>query len=122
MQTATGILAFVASASTRWDNALALLSRYMGLILCENQGLCEAARGQLTQVEIKPGFSVARPVEANRCQGLDSVLHGGPAERSDAGIPAGADLGIRRQARVHQPLGVADRPLVEAREHCPREF
>jgi hypothetical protein len=93
------------------------------LILSALRGPCGAGSArQLTQVETEPGFDVARPLEANRCQGLDSFLRGGPAQRSDAGVPPRAELDIRRQARVHQPLGVGDRPFVERRNPSRQRF
>jgi hypothetical protein len=49
-------------------------------------------------------------------QRFDPILGGGSPERSDARIPSGTDLDIRRQAGVDEALGVGDRPFVELGE------
>src|SRR5208282_5907768 len=67
----------------------------------------------LAQVVSEPIFDVPRLVEAARHQRFDPILGGGPRERSDARIPPGAELDVRRQAGVDKALGVADRPFVK---------
>jgi hypothetical protein len=52
-------------------------------------------------------------VEPARHQLFDSILGGGSTERSDARIPPGTDLDVRRQAGVDEALGLSDRPFVE---------
>src|SRR5208283_2602744 len=54
----------------------------------------------LAQVVSEPIFDVPRLVEAARHQRFDPILGGGPRERSDARIPPGAELDVRRQAGV----------------------
>src|ERR1041385_7275485 len=52
----------------------------------------------LSQVVSQPIFGVAWLVEALRHEGFDSILCGWSTERSDAGVPSGAEFDIRRQA------------------------
>ena len=67
----------------------------------------------LSQVVSEPIFDVAWLVEALRDEGFDSILGGGSTERSDAGVPSGAEFDIRRQAGIDEALGLGDRPFVE---------
>src|SRR6202030_4036835 len=68
----------------------------------------------LAHVVSQPIFDIPRLVEAARHQLFDSILGGGSPERTNARIPPGADLDVRRQAGVDEALGVSDRPLVES--------
>ncbi len=52
-------------------------------------------------------------MEAARHQRFDPLLGGGSPERTDARIPPGAELDVRRQAGVDEALGLCDRPFVE---------
>src|SRR5690349_11760120 len=70
------------------------------------------ARDQ-SQVVSQPILGVAWLVEALRHEGFDSILGGWSTERSDAGVPSGAEFDIRRQAGIDEALGLADRPFVE---------
>src|SRR3982751_4160406 len=65
-------------------------------------------------MEAEALLDVSGLVEALRHQRLDALLRRGSAQRSDAGVPAGAELDVWRKAGVDQPLGLADRPFVEA--------
>src|SRR5271155_2164446 len=67
----------------------------------------------LAQVVSQPIFDISRLVEAARHQRLDPLLGGRSPERSDARIPPGAELDVRRQAGVDEALGLGDRPFVE---------
>jgi hypothetical protein len=67
----------------------------------------------LAQVVSEPIFDIPRLVEAARDQGLDPLLGGRSPERSDARIPPGAELDVRRQAGVDEALGLGDCPFVE---------
>jgi hypothetical protein len=67
----------------------------------------------LAQIVAEPIFYVARLVESARYQGLDAFLGGRSPEQSDARIPPGAELDVRRQAGVNKALGLGDRPFVE---------
>src|ERR1700693_6201351 len=58
-------------------------------------------------------FGIPRLVEAARDQRLDPLLGGRSPERSDARIPPGAELDVRRQAGVNEALGLGDRPFVK---------
>src|ERR1700677_2230571 len=64
----------------------------------------EGLARDLTQVVSEPIFDVPRLVEAGRDQRLDPLLGGRSPERSDARIPPGAELDIRRQAGVDEAL------------------
>jgi hypothetical protein len=52
----------------------------------------------LAQVVAEPIFDIAWFVEAERHQRFDPILRGRPPERTDAGIPSGTELDVRRQA------------------------
>ena len=52
-------------------------------------------------------------MEAVRHQRLDPLLGGRSTERSDARIPPGTELNVRRQAGVDEAFGVGDRPFVD---------
>ena len=52
-------------------------------------------------------------MEAARHQLFDSILGRGSPERSDARIPPGTELNVRRQAGVDEAFGVGDRPFVD---------
>jgi len=67
----------------------------------------------LAQVVSEPIFDIPRLVEAARHKRLDPLLSGRSPERTDARIPPGAKLDVRRQAGVDEALGVGDRPFVE---------
>src|ERR1700730_3580351 len=59
-------------------------------------------------------FDVARPVESQLTPLSDPLLRCRPSDRREAHIPFRCDLEIRRQTRdVDEPLGLADRLLVE---------
>src|SRR5580704_95516 len=68
----------------------------------------------LAQVISEPIFDIPGLVEAARHQRFDPILGGGSPERSDARIPPGTELDIRRQAGVDEAFRVGDRPLVES--------
>jgi hypothetical protein len=53
-------------------------------------------------------------VETARRQRFDPILRGGSPGRSDARIPPGTELDVRRQAGVDEALSVGDRPFVES--------
>src|SRR4051794_11916364 len=67
----------------------------------------------LAQIVSESIFHFAWLVEAACVQCLDSRLGRGSPERSNAGIPPGADLHVRGQAGVYETLGICDRPFVE---------
>jgi hypothetical protein len=67
----------------------------------------------LGQVVPEPIFDITRLVEAAGHQRFDPILGGGSPERSDAGIPPGTELDVRRQSGVDEALGVSDRPFVK---------
>src|ERR1700685_834524 len=67
----------------------------------------------LAQVVSEPTFCVTRFVESTLHQRFDPILGGGSTERSDAGIPPGAEFDVRRKTGVDEALGVSDRPLIE---------
>src|SRR5271170_4054298 len=67
----------------------------------------------LAQVVSEPIFDIPRLMEAARDQGFDPILGGRSPERSDARIPSGAELDVRRQAGVDEALSLSDRPFVE---------
>src|SRR5579872_708232 len=52
-------------------------------------------------------------MEAAGHQGFDPILGGRSPERSDAGIPTGAEFDVRRQAGVNEALCVGNRPFIE---------
>src|SRR4051794_170175 len=60
---------------------------------------------ELAQVVSEAIFDFSRLVEAARHQCFEPVLGGGSPQRSDAGIPPGAEFQVRRQARVDEALG-----------------
>jgi len=62
----------------------------------------------LSQVVSEPIFDIPRLVEAALDQRFDSVLCGRSPKRSNARIPPGAELDIRRQAGVEEALGLGD--------------
>src|SRR5271169_6868016 len=72
----------------------------------------EGLARDLSQVVSEPIFDIPRLVESARHQRFDSILGGGSPKRSDARIPTGAELDVRRQAGIDEALGVADRPFV----------
>src|SRR5579871_1681561 len=72
-----------------------------------------AGLADLAQVVSEPIFDIARLVEASRHQRFDPILSGRSPERSNARIPPGAELDVRRQAGVDEALGVGDCPFVE---------
>jgi hypothetical protein len=78
---------------------------------CRLRKMCLAC--DLPQVVSEPILDVPRLVEAASHQRLDPLLRGRPPERSDARVPPGAELDIRRQAGVDEALGLSDRPFVE---------
>jgi hypothetical protein len=84
----------------------------MGLAAGENDHGAGLAR-DLSQVVSEPIFYIPRLVEAERDQRLDPLLGGRSPERSDARIPPGAKLDVRRQAGVDEALRLGDRPFVE---------
>jgi hypothetical protein len=45
-------------------------------------------------------------------QFFNAILSGASPERSDARIPPGAELDVRRPAGVDKALGVRDRPFI----------
>src|ERR1700733_13983482 len=130
-QTATGTLARADCASTRSATFFAKASRSMAGILSDArcaQGKTReigfawldvglAGLAELPDIEAEAIFGVAGPVEAPLEQRLDPALRGGPTDRGHAGIPAGGDFHVWRQACLaHQALGVGDRPFVERRD------
>jgi hypothetical protein len=54
----------------------------------------------LAQIVSQPIFDIPRLVKASRDQRLDPLLGCGSSEGSDARIPPGAELDVRRQAGV----------------------
>jgi hypothetical protein len=58
----------------------------------------------LAQVVSEPIFDIPRLVEAACHQRFDPILSGGSPERSDACIPPGTELDVRRQASVDEAL------------------
>jgi hypothetical protein len=76
-------------------------------------GLGAGLARDLAQPVSEPIFDIPRLVEAARPQRFDPFLGGGSSERSDARIPPGTELDVRRQAGVDEALGVGDRPFVE---------
>src|SRR5579859_6562625 len=73
---------------------------------------------KLAQIVSEPIFDIAWLVEAALHQCSDSILCGRSTERSDARVPPGAELDIRRQAGVDEALGLGDRPFVELGDPC----
>ena len=67
----------------------------------------------LAHVVSEPIFDIPRLVEAACHQRFDRILSGGSPERSDARIPPGTELNVRRQAGVDEALGSGDRPFIE---------
>jgi hypothetical protein len=67
----------------------------------------------LAEVISEPIFDISRLVEAARHQRFDPLLGSRTTERSDARVPPGAELDVRRQAGVDEAFGVGDRPFVE---------
>src|SRR5208282_3421112 len=67
----------------------------------------------LPQVVSESIFDIPGLVEAALHQRFDSILCGRSPERSDARIPPGAELDIRRQGGADEALGLGDRPFVE---------
>src|SRR3984885_9147308 len=127
-QTATGTLARADCASTRSATFFAKASKSMAGILSDAHyvrgkmasralDVGSAGLAELPDIEPQPIFRVAGPMEAPLEQRLDPALRGGPDERGHAGIPAGGDFHVWRQACLaHQALGVGDRPFVERRD------
>src|SRR5579872_1849437 len=68
---------------------------------------------KLAQIVSEPIFDIAWLVEAALHQCSDSILCGRSPKRSDARVPPGTELDIRRQAGVDQTLSLSDRPFVE---------
>src|SRR4051812_30064255 len=68
---------------------------------------------ELTQVVSEPIFDIPWLMKAARHQGFDPILSGGSPERGNARIPPGPQLDVRRQAGVHEALGISNRPFVE---------
>src|SRR5579863_7364921 len=67
----------------------------------------------LAQIVSEPIFDIPRLMETARHQRFDPILGGGSPERSNARIPPGAELDVRRQAGVDKALRVGDGPFVE---------
>jgi hypothetical protein len=67
----------------------------------------------LAQVVSEPILCISGLVEPALHQRFDPILRGGSPKRSDARIPSGANLDVRRKAGVDEALGVGDRPFVE---------
>ena len=69
---------------------------------------------QLAQVEPESVLEIAGLLEPLFQEGCDVVLRGGSLDGGHAGVPAGSDFDVGRQAGgVDQALGVGDRPLVK---------
>jgi len=72
-----------------------------------------ASASQLTHMVSEPIFNITWLMETALHQCLYPGLAGGSPERSEARIPPGTELDVRRQAGVDEALGVGDRPFVE---------
>src|SRR5580692_2964282 len=96
------------------------MCRYMSFVFPdrEPEPWAPGLAPDLAQVVSKPIFDISRLVEASRHQRFDPILGGGSPERSNARIPPGAELDVRRQAGVDEALGVGDRPFVEPGDPC----
>src|ERR1700721_2329751 len=77
-------------------------------------GVSRSLASNLAQIVSEPIFDIPRLVEAARHQRLDPLLGGRSPERSDARIPPGTELDVRRQAGVDEALGLGDCPLIES--------
>src|ERR1700683_1911385 len=67
----------------------------------------------LAQIVSEPIFDISWLVEAARHQRFDPFLGSRSPERSEARIPPGTELDVRRQAGVDEAFSVGDRPFVE---------
>src|SRR5579871_1625674 len=66
-----------------------------------------AGLADLAQVVSEPIFDIARLVEASRHQRFDPILSGRSPERSNARIPPGAELDVRRRLVLTRRLVLA---------------
>jgi hypothetical protein len=72
-----------------------------------------ASGPELPHIESQAIFCVSGLMKPLLKQGFDLALRGRPSDRGHAGIPAGSDFDVRRQAGgIHQALRVRYRPLV----------
>jgi hypothetical protein len=64
----------------------------------------------LAKIISEPILDIPRLVEAVRDQRFNAILGGRSPERSDARVPPGTELDVRRQAGVDKALGLSDCP------------
>src|SRR4051794_2233996 len=103
--TATGTFCVSDSASTRSAMFFAIVSRSMSALALE---------AELSHGESESILRVARGLEPLFHKGCDSFLSRWSLDGRHAGVPAGSDFDVGRQAGfVDEALGVGDRPLVE---------
>src|SRR5438067_10564015 len=103
MQTATGTFTFVASVSTRSARVLAAVRRSIVLsFLAGDRSGSRLPAMELAEMEAEPILDIAWRLETPGGECLDSFLCGRTPKRGDAGVPAGAQLHVRWQARVDQ--------------------
>jgi hypothetical protein len=76
-----------------------------------------AVAAQLSQVEPESILQVSGVLEPLLQEGFDSFLRRWSFDGGHAGVPAGSDFDVGRQAGfIHEALGVGDRSLVERRD------
>src|SRR4051812_11347832 len=72
-------------------------------------------------IESQAIFCVSGLMKSLLEQGFDPARRSGWRDRGHAGVPAGSDLDIRRQAGgIHEPFRISDRPFVKRRD-APRQ-
>src|SRR3954453_23649928 len=77
-------------------------------------GGADSVESQPADGESESMLRVSGRLEPSLHEALDPLLRRRPPDGGHAGVPAGSDLDVGRQAGyVHQALGVGDRPLVE---------
>src|SRR4029078_4871422 len=117
--TATGTFSLADSASTRSAMFFAVVSKSM--IVCFLLEVRWAVRisvpaveSQLPHGESESVLRVSRLLEPVLQEGCNSLLRRRSLDGGHAGVPAGSDFDVERQAGfVHKALGVGDGPLVE---------
>src|SRR5258708_22641802 len=130
-QTATGTSARADCASTRSAIFLAKASKSMAVsflmsvawkIQVGDPSIASASVAESPQIESQAIFCVSGLVKALLKQSLDLALRSRPGDRGHAGVPAGSDLDVRRQAGgTDEALRVRYRPLVKRRDaRCQR--
>src|SRR5256885_11851059 len=117
--TATGTFCLSDSASTRSAIFFAMVSKSTSCSSFQKMRQvirvsAFAVEAQLSHVESESVLCVSRLLEPLIQQRFDSFLRRWSLDGGHAGVPAGSDFDVGRQAGfIHEALGIGDRPLVK---------